>query len=73
MNNSRTIITVIIILMHYLNYNAILGTLADLKNHNLLLFYFQYIETEILFASSTISRIACHSPRKSGLPIDMNR
>lgn len=33
MNNSMTIITAIIILTHYLNYNAILGTLTDSQNH----------------------------------------
>lgn len=36
-NNSRTTTTDIAILLHYLNYNTILGTLADLGNILLLL------------------------------------
>lgn len=35
------IITAIIIIIHYSNYNAILGTLTDLQNHKNIFFYFQ--------------------------------
>lgn len=38
MNSSMIIITAIIIIIHYSNYNAILGTLTDLQNHKNIFF-----------------------------------
>ena len=69
-----TIITAIIILIHYLNYNAILGSLTDLQNHKNIFFTFSKWKLGFLtllhyFLNSTEP---CHSLWKRGLSLDTN-